>query len=77
MANANIRRHLIEAELWRAVGMVQQGATFRQIGAAFGVHHTVITRAWERVRLHGTHVRRQDEGPQRVTIPAQDWFFVG
>ena len=34
MANANIRRHFREAELLRAVGMVQQGATYRQVGAA-------------------------------------------
>jgi hypothetical protein len=52
MANDNIRRNLRETDLWRAVGMVQQGAAFRQVGVAHGVHHTFITRAWERYRLH-------------------------
>jgi len=37
---------LREAELWRALGMVQQGGggTFRQVGAGFGVHPTVPAR---------------------------------
>ena len=75
MANANIRRHFREAELLRAVGMVQQGATYRQVGAALGVHHTVITRAGERYRLQGTPARRHAGGRQRVTTPAQDSVF--
>ena len=48
MANVNERRHLSEAEMWRAVGMVEQGATHRQVGDVFDMHHTVITRAWSR-----------------------------
>jgi hypothetical protein len=75
-ANANIRWHLSEAELWRAVRMVQQGATLRQIGAVLGAHHTVITRAWERYQLHGTPASRHVGGRQKVTTPAQDRFLV-
>jgi len=61
MANANIRRHLIKTVLWRAC------ATFRQVGVALGIHHTVITRARERYQVHGTPARRHAGGRQRVT----------
>jgi hypothetical protein len=56
--------------------MVQPGATFQHVGAALDVHHTVITRAWERYRLHGTSARRHAGGRQRVTTPAQDQVLV-
>jgi hypothetical protein len=51
-------------------------ATFRQVGAALSVHHTVITRAWERYQLHGTPARRHAGGRQRVITPAQDRCLV-
>jgi hypothetical protein len=44
MSNTNVRRHLSEAELWRAVGMVEQGARHCEVG----VDHTVITQTWAR-----------------------------
>jgi hypothetical protein len=75
MSHANIRRHLRESELWRAVGMMLQGATFRPVGVAFDVHHTVITRAWERYRIHGTPARIAI-GRQRVASPTQHGFLV-
>jgi hypothetical protein len=56
--------------------MVQQRATFRQVGADIDVHHTVITRALERYQLHGTPTRRHAGGRQRVTTPAQNRFLV-
>jgi hypothetical protein len=75
IANANIRRHLRKAELWRAVGMVQQEATFRQVVVALGVHHTVSTKTWERYQLHGKPAGRHDGGRQRVSQTAQDRFL--
>ena len=48
MANANVRRHLSELEMWRTEGMVEQGVTHVQIVDAFGVHQTVITKPWSR-----------------------------
>ena len=76
MANVNVRRHLSEAEMWRAVGMVEQGATYRQVGDVFDVHHTVIVRAWSRFQWYGTPVRRHDGGRERATSAAQDRFLV-
>ena len=76
MANANVRRHLSEAELWRAVGMAEQGARHREIGEVFGVDHTVITRAWARFQQHGTPVRRHGGGRTRMTTEAEDRFLV-
>jgi hypothetical protein len=67
--------------IWEKSYGVQKGwwrreATFRQAGAALGVHHTVTTRAWERYRLHGTPARRHAGCRQRVTTPAQDRVLV-
>ena len=39
----NARRYFRNGEMWWAVGMVEQGATHRQVGEAHGVHHTVVT----------------------------------
>jgi hypothetical protein len=75
-SNSNLRRHLKEAELWTVVWRMQQRATFRQVSATLGVHHTVINRACERYRLHGIPARRHAGGRQRVTTPAQDRCFV-
>jgi hypothetical protein len=60
VVNAYNMRHLREAELWRAVGM--DGAAEVQVGAALCVHHTVITRALERYRLHGSPARMHAGG---------------
>ena len=67
MANVNVRRHLSEAEMWQAVGMVEQGATHLQAGDVFDVHHTVITRAWSRFQRYGTPVRRHGGGRERAS----------
>jgi hypothetical protein len=56
--------------------MMQQGATFRRVGAALSVHHTVFIRAWEGYRLHGTPARWHAGDQQRVTTPAQDRLLV-
>jgi hypothetical protein len=45
MAIANVRMYLSEAELWRAVTMVKQGARQGEVGEVFGVDHMVITQA--------------------------------
>jgi hypothetical protein len=52
-----------------------EGASFSQVGEALGIHHTVITKALERCRLHGTPARGHAESLQRVTTPAQDRFL--
>ena len=65
-----------EAEMWRAVGMVEQGAIHCQVGDVFDVHHTVITRAWSRFQRYGTPVRRHGGGRERATSAAQDRFLV-
>ena len=76
MENGNVRRHLSNGEMWRAVGMVEQGATHRQVGEALGVHHTVVTRAWARFLQYGTPLRRHAGGRERATTAAEDRFVV-
>jgi hypothetical protein len=73
MVNAIIRRYLRLPELWRAVavGMVQQGVTFSQVGAALGVH---LTGAW--YQLNSTPARRHAGGWQMVTRQALCRFLV-
>jgi hypothetical protein len=73
MANANISRQLRETELCRCCRNSAAGATFRN--TALAVHHIVITRAWERYRLHGTFTRRHAGGRLWVTTQAQNLFF--
>ena len=58
MAYLNVRRHLSVEEMWRALGMVEQGASHREVGMALCVHHTVVTRAWSRYQQYRTPVRR-------------------
>ena len=76
MANINVRRHLSEAEMWQAVGIVEHCATHRQVGDVFDVHHTVIIRAWSKFKLYGTSVRRHGGGRERATSAAQDRCLV-
>jgi hypothetical protein len=46
MANAIIgRRHLSAAEMVKAVWIVKQRDTCRDVSVALGVHHTIIIRA--------------------------------
>jgi hypothetical protein len=58
-----------------AVGIVQQEASLRQVGAALGVHHTVITRAWERYRIRGTPARRHAGGQPQHQLRIGFWSF--
>jgi transposase len=66
MANANVRSHLSETDVWQAVDMVEKGARHREVGEVFCVDHTVIIQAWARFEQHGTPVRRHG-GRKRVT----------
>ena len=56
--------------------MVGQGATHRQVGDVFDVHHTVITTAWSRFQRYGTPVRRHGGSRERATSAVQDRFLV-
>ena len=76
MANAMIRRHLSEAEKWRAIGMVEQGTTHRQVGVVLDAHHNVITRACLWYQQYGTTIRQHGGGRQRVTTTAQGRILV-
>ena len=76
MANVTVRRHLSEAEMRGAVGIVEQGETHCQAGDVFDMHHTVITRAWSRFQRYGTPVRRHGGGRERATSAAQDKLLV-
>ena len=69
MPNVNAR-HLSEAEMWRAVGIVDQKPTHRQVGDVFDVLETVITRPWLRFQRYGTPVRRHGGGRERTTSAA-------
>lgn len=72
MGNANVRRFLAGAEMWRAVWMVEQGFSHLQSGVIFGVDHTPITRALVRYQKHGPIIRRHGRGRQRATTASED-----
>jgi hypothetical protein len=48
VANVNVRKPFSKEELWRAVGMVYQGAPNRQVSEVFGYHLSLcdVLTAW-------------------------------
>jgi transposase len=67
---------LLEAELWQAVAMVQQGDQHREVGEVLSVDHTFITRAYARFQQHGSPVRRHCGGRTIVTTETEARFLV-
>ena len=65
-----------DADLNRAIGMLQGGMTQREVAAAVGTAQSVISRAWRRYRRSGSVRRGHGGGRQRATTPAQDRFLT-
>lgn len=60
----------------RALGMLQVGASSRNIARRFGCHHSTILRLANRYQQTGTSRDRQRPGQARVTTPRQDRDIV-
>lgn len=70
-----VRRHLTETEVARAVQMVEDGLTQRQVAVRLGVSQSVIHRVVERFRETGAYHRRPGQGRPRATTPRQDRYL--
>lgn len=70
-----VRRHLSENEVARAVQMVEDGFTQREVATRLGVSQSVIQRAVERYRETGRYSRRPGQGRPRATTPRQDRYL--
>jgi len=69
------RRHLNEAEVARAVQLLEDGATVRTVAQRIGVSPSVISRLWTRYRETGCYSRRPGQGRNRVTTAREDRFL--
>ena len=67
-----VRRHLTDTEVARCVQMSEDGRTYRQIGASFGVSASVVCRVIQRFRQYGQYSRRHGGGRRRATEPRDD-----
>lgn len=65
-----------EAELNRAIGMLQGGMTQREAAAAVGASQSAIARAWVRFRRTGSVTRGHGGGRERATTPVQDRYLT-
>ena len=71
-----VRRILTEAEVARAVGMVQGGVSQSDVARRFGVHRSVIHRAFQRFHATGQFSARPRSGRPRATTQREDHFMV-
>lgn len=69
-------RHLNETEVARAVALIENGQSLRQVARDLGVSSSAVHRVWNRYRETGQYRRRNGQGPKRKTTPQQDRFLV-
>lgn len=69
-------RYLTEAEVVRAVTLIQEGWTIRAVPAELNVASSVVGRAWKRFIETGTYTRRQGQGPKHKTSARNNRYVV-
>lgn len=67
-----VRRHLTDVECARVVQMIEDGSSQRQVAAAFGVSHSVVSRVVQRHWETGSYRRRPGGGRPRSTDGRDD-----
>lgn len=76
MNNQQRRHRSVDNELARGMGMLERGATQRQVAETLGVNQSVICRAWIRYQRQGNFARRHGGGRQRMTNRHDDRFLL-
>lgn len=71
-----VRHFLNSPEVARAVQMLEDGFTQRQVGERLGVSRSVVARPWRRSQDAGDYVRRQNQGRRRSTTAREDRYLV-
>lgn len=67
--------HLSEFDCVRAVTLIEEGYSQREVARRLGVHHTTIGRALKRFRETGQHARREGQGRPRCTEAIDDRYI--
>ena len=70
-----VRRHLQENEVARAVQMIEDGLTQRQVAVCLGVSRSVVSRLWNRYQQTRSYSRCPRQGRHRGTTPRQDRYI--
>lgn len=70
------RRHLSEAEVARALGLLEAGFSQRRVAEMMGVSHSVISRAHQRHRETGLYSERPRSGRPVSTTPRNDRYLM-
>lgn len=71
-----VRRHFDQTDVVRAVQMVADGVTQREVAQRLGVSRSAINRMWIRHQETNAYIRRPGQGRRRVTTPRQDRYLV-
>lgn len=70
-----VRRHLNPPEVARAVQMIQDGHSQRNVARTLDVSQSVIARLWARYQETGQYTRRPGQGRSRCTTNADDRYI--
>ena len=73
--STGIRCQLTEAEVAKAVQLLEDGNTQHAVAVHFDVFVSVINRLWRRFQEDGLYTRRPGQGRRRVTTPPQDQYL--
>lgn len=73
--SVTVRRHLDSFETARAVQMIEDGVSQRQVADVLGVSPSVVNRLWARYLETGTYTRRPGQGRPRATTERQDRYL--
>lgn len=68
-------RHLSEREAVRAMTLLEEGYSQRQVARIIGCHHTTIGRTLQRFNETGSNTRRPGQGRPRATTERDDRFL--
>lgn len=73
--SVTVRLHLNNDETVRAVQMIEDGVSQRQVARTLGVSPSVINRLWARYLETGNYSRRPGQGRPRATTDRQDRYL--
>ncbi|GFV11005.1 HTH_Tnp_Tc3_2 domain-containing protein [Trichonephila clavipes] len=68
--------HLIDSEVWKAVGRLEGGQTQAELAHSIGVSQSVISRIGNRFLETGSAGRRSGQGRIRATTPDEDRYLM-
>ncbi|GFV67313.1 transposable element Tcb2 transposase [Trichonephila clavipes] len=73
MARSN---HLDDFTRGRMIGKLKEGRTVTSVAAKFGIHKSVVSRAYKAFQTTGTAVRKVGGGRPRKTTVGDDRYII-